>query len=101
MELDAGAVSLPYSFLGRTPGKCHRLVPQSPRLWLLALGDRRQYPDAEPAISGALRSSGCKYWLVGDNPAQRIVLRGIIFGFLSVIILVVCILYDGGVRATL
>lgn len=42
----AGAVSLPLSFLGGTPGKCHRLVPQSPRLRLLALGDRRQYPDA-------------------------------------------------------
>lgn len=38
---------------GWPAGECYRLVPQSPGLWMLALGHRCQHSDAQPAVSGA------------------------------------------------
>lgn len=47
---------------GGTIGECHRMVPQSPRLRLLAIGDRCQHSDAQSTVPGALCSSGGKYY---------------------------------------
>ena len=41
---------------GGTPGECSGMVPQSPWLWLLAVGHRRQYTDAKPTVPRALGS---------------------------------------------
>ena len=35
---------------GRTVGKCCRVVPLAPGLWMLALRDRRKHPAHEPTI---------------------------------------------------
>lgn len=38
------------------------MVPQSPRLWLLAIWDRCQHTDAQSTVPGALCGSGGKYY---------------------------------------
>lgn len=41
---------------GWQAGERHRLVSQSSRLWMLAVGNRCQHSDAQPAVSGAVCS---------------------------------------------
>ena len=45
-----------YLFIGESIRECDWLVPQSPRLRLLVVGDRREHTDAESAVSGTFCS---------------------------------------------
>ena len=48
-------------FAGGETGECHRLVPQSPRVWVLAFWHRCQHTDDESDLPRAM-GGHCGMW---------------------------------------